>query len=85
MKYSPKIAELYQNAFKIAPQNPRVVLGKAQWDIGSAKYFGQPTEKFCADIQHAIELFDSEVPAGEYYPQGGGDYAREVLIENCGN
>ena len=35
MKYSQKIAELYKQAFDLAPDNPRVVLGKAQWDIVS--------------------------------------------------
>ncbi|AVI49659.1 hypothetical protein C5O00_00165 [Pukyongia salina] len=85
MKLSPKIAELYKKAFEIAPENPRVVLGKAQWDIGTAKFFNQPTDMYCDDIRKAIELFAAEEPAGEYYPQGGGEYAEQVLQENCGN
>ena len=83
MKYSAKIAELYQKAFEIAPENPRVVLGKAQWDIGTAKFFGQPTDGYCADIQKAIDLFAAEEPAAEFYPSGGGEYAGQVLKENC--
>ncbi|MBT8261202.1 MAG: hypothetical protein KJO05_00160 [Bacteroidia bacterium] len=83
MKYSPKIAELYQKAFEIDPENPRVVLGKAQWDIGSAKFFNQPTDVYCDDIRKAIELFGKEEPAGEFYPTGGGEYAEQVLQENC--
>lgn len=84
MKYSAKIAELYQKAFEIDPENPRVVLGKAQWDIGSAKFFNQPTDVYCDDIRKAIELFAKEEPAGEFYPSGGGDYAGQVLQQNCG-
>ena len=43
MKYSAKVSELYANAEKIDPTNPRVVFGKAEWGMGSAKYFGQRT------------------------------------------
>lgn len=85
MKYSPKIAELYQQASVLAPENPRVVLGKAQWDIGTARFFGQPTEEYCADIEKAIALFETEEPAGEFHPRGGGEYAAQVLQENCGD
>ena len=84
MKYSAKIAELYQKAAVLAPDNPRVVLGKAQWDIGTAKFFGQPTDAYCADIERAITLFESEAPTEEFHPRGGGDYAKQVLEENCG-
>ncbi|MCW5519777.1 hypothetical protein J1N09_07995 [Aureitalea sp. L0-47] len=83
MKYSQKIAELYQKAFDIDPENPRVVLGKAQWDIGTAKWFKQPTDVYCDDIKRAIELFANEEPAGEFHPRGGGEYAETVLKENC--
>lgn len=85
MKYSPKIAELYQQAAVLAPNNPRVVLGKTQWDIGSAKFFGQPTDGFCAELERAIQLFEAEEPAEEFHPTGGGEYAKQVLEENCGN
>ncbi len=83
MKYSQKIADLYRQAFELAPDNPRVVLGKAQWDIGTAKWFKQPTDVYCDDIKRAIELFETEEPAGEFYPRGGGEYAHTVLKENC--
>lgn len=85
MKYSPMIAQLYQAAFEIDPNNPRVVLGKAQWDIGSAKFFNQPTDKFCKDIERAIELFATEDVQEQFHPRGGGDYAKQALKENCGS
>lgn len=85
MKYSPMIAQLYQQATNLDPFNPRAVLGKAQWDIGSAKFFSQPTDSFCKDIEKAIDLFAKEKPKGEFYPQGGGDYAKQALQENCGD
>ena len=84
MKNSPKVAQLYQKAYEIAPENPRVVMGKANWDIGSAKFFGQPTDVFCDDIRKAISLFESEEPKSEFEPRGGGEYAQQVLEQNCG-
>jgi tetratricopeptide (TPR) repeat protein len=85
MKYSPKIAELYQKAAVLAPNNPRVVLGKTQWDIGTARFFGQSTDGFCDELKRAIRLFEAEEPAEQFYPQGGGEYAQQVLEENCAN
>jgi len=83
MTYSAKIAALYSEAMKIAPENPRVVLGKTEWDIGSAQFFGQPTDSFCPELERAVSLFASFVPEGEFYPQGGDEYAKGVLERIC--
>jgi len=83
MTYSGRIASLYNEAARLAPNNPRVVLGKAQWDMGSARFFGQPVEVYCADIQRAIELFENEPPAENFEPRGSVKYAREAFKQNC--
>lgn len=83
MKYSAKIAELYQKAYELEPDNPRVVLGKAEWAIGTAKYFGQPTDSFCGELDRAAELFANFKPAGDFHPQGGGERVAAVKAENC--
>ncbi|RMA64713.1 tetratricopeptide repeat protein [Ulvibacter antarcticus] len=83
MKYSPKIAELYQKAMQLAPENPRVVLGNTEWQMGSAQFFGQPVDKYCPEIERAIALFDTFEPEGEFYPRGGKDYAESVLAKTC--
>ena len=46
MTLSGKNSMIYAEALKIAPKNPRVVLGKAEWDMGAAKYFNQPYRTF---------------------------------------
>ncbi|MFB9054084.1 hypothetical protein ACFFVB_13430 [Formosa undariae] len=79
MKYSAKITELYNKAYAIAPENPMVVLGKAEWGMGSAKYFGQDTAPFCKDIAHALELFINFKPETPFHPQWGEDRAKKVL------
>jgi tetratricopeptide (TPR) repeat protein len=83
MKYSQKTTQLYQKAKEIAPDNPRVVLGNAEWAIGSARFFGQPIDQFCGELERAVELFATFKPEGEFHPRGGGDHAREVLEANC--
>ena len=82
MKYSGKIADLYNKAYALAPNNPMVVLARAEWNMGSARYFGQDTKPFCKDVENAIELFanfNSEIP---FYPKWGFEHAKEVL-EAC--
>lgn len=83
MKYTGKISELYAKAQQLAPDNPRVILGKAEWEIGAAKYFGKSTAPYCKDINRAIELFATFTPEGEFYPKGGLEHAQELLAENC--
>ncbi|WP_456437166.1 tetratricopeptide repeat protein [Psychroserpens sp.] len=78
MKYSGKITELYSKASAIAPENPRVVFGKAEWGMGSAKYFGQDTKPFCAEIEKSIELFANFKPESELHPNWGKERAEQV-------
>ncbi len=83
MKLSGENIQLYTKALKIAPNNPRVVFAKAQWDIGGAKFFGQSTEPFCKEIKRAIELFKKEKKKGKFHPFGGVERAEEAL-KQCG-
>lgn len=84
MSLSPKIAKLYDDAYKIEPDNPRVASGKVEWDMGTARWFGKDTKPFCEDLKRAVSLFESYEPKGKYYPKGGEEYARESLAKNCG-
>ena len=79
MKYSAKISELYSKAYQMAPNNPRVTFGKAEWDMGSAKYFGQDTKPFCKDIERSIELFANFKPETVFSPNWGKERAVAVL------
>jgi len=82
MTLSGKNTELYKKALQMAPENPRVVLSKADWDMGSAKFFGQDTSPYCKDVEKALQLFatfKNEIP---FYPQWGKERAEEIL-QNC--
>lgn len=79
MKYSAKVSELYANAEKIDATNPRVIFGKAEWGMGSAKYFGQDTAPFCAQFEKALELFANFKPESKFHPNWGKERLVEVL------
>ncbi|MGY0426973.1 MAG: tetratricopeptide repeat protein [Polaribacter sp.] len=57
---SVKNNQLYAKALKIAPNNPRVILGNAKWNMGSAKFFGKSTKPYCKEIKRAIKLGKEE-------------------------
>lgn len=81
MTLSPKIAKIYEEAYKLSPKNPRVLLSKTQWDMGAAKFFGQDTKPFCKDIEKAIELFTNFKPETSLHPKWGMDGAKKALAE----
>ncbi len=83
MKYGGKVSMIYQEALRLAPDNPRVIMNNAEWNIGSAKFFGNSIEPYCNNIQRSIELFEDYKPAGEFYPKGGLERAKNMLVENC--
>ncbi|MEZ4858217.1 MAG: hypothetical protein R2781_05345 [Flavobacteriaceae bacterium] len=83
MTMSPKINQLYQEAYIIEPENPRAAFGKVEWELGTARWFGQDTKPFCEDLKKAVALFDTYEPKGQFYPNGGGEYAQQSLAQNC--
>lgn len=83
MTYSQKISQLYSEASKIEPENPRAAFGKVEWDMGTARFFGQDTAPFCEKMEKAAALYDTYEPKGQFHPRGGGDYAKQALAQNC--
>ncbi len=81
MKLSGKVMELYAKAEAIAPENPRVVSGKADFEIGGAKFFGTDTKPMCARIDKAIGLFSTFKPETPFHPSWGLERALEIQKE----
>jgi len=81
MSLSSKNTAIYAKALALAPDNPRVVLSKAEWDMGSAKYFGKDTSPFCKDVERSLELFANFKPEGSFYPDWGKERATRILGE----
>ena len=82
MTLSPRVSAIYSEAQQLAPDNPRVVLSKAEWDMGSARYFGQDTTPYCKDVERSIELFANFKPESAYHPKWGLERANQIL-ESC--
>ena len=82
MTLSGKIVELYTKAEAIAPENPRVVYCKAEWNIGGARYFGQDTKPFCKDLERALQLFAKFKPETAFHPHWGQERVTQ-LLEAC--
>lgn len=79
MTLSGKVVELYAKAEQMAPNNPRVVFCKAEWDIGGARYFGQNTTPFCKDIERSLDLFTKFKPETPFHPNWGKDRAEQAM------
>ena len=82
MKYSPMVMDIYSKAQLLAPENPRVVFSKADFEMGGARWTGADVNKLCLEIERSITLFKdfkSEVP---FYPDWGLERAQESL-KNC--
>lgn len=77
-RLSGKVMELYAQAQAIAPENPRVVFGKAEFEIGGAKFWKTDTKPMCAQIDKAIGLFATFKPETAFSPKWGLDRALEA-------
>jgi len=82
MKYGAKVSELYTKAYELSPTNPRVAFGKAEWAMGSAKYFGKDTAPYCKEMEASIELFGTFKAESEFHPNWGIERAKQV-VEEC--
>ena len=78
-KLSGDVMYILNKAYKIAPENPRVVFQKASFEIGMAQYFGQDTKPMCTQIEKAIELFATFKPESAFHPSWGLDRAQEAV------
>ena len=81
MKLSGKVAQLYNKALALDPTNPRAVFGKAEFEMGGAKYFGQDTKPMCAQVERAVALFAEDKPETPFHPSWGLDRAQQTLNE----
>lgn len=78
MSLSGKVSELHQKALSLAPENPRVILAKAEWDMGSAQYWGKDITPYCADVVKALQLFATFKNETPFYPSWGKERAEEI-------
>lgn len=83
MSMTGKNEVLFKKAMKLAPNNPRVILQKAEWDMGTARFFGKPLDPYCKDIEKAIELFNKEKKSDVQYSPSWGKERAEKALRQC--
>ena len=81
-KLSGTVMELYGKAQALSPENPRVVFGKAEFEIGAAQFWGTDTKPMCAQIDKAIGLFATFKPETPFSPKWGLERALKAQ-KNC--
>lgn len=81
-KLSGKVMQLYEQAETIAPNNPRVIFSKAQFEMGTARFFGTDLQPICRQVKKSIILFDNFKPESDFHPKWGKDQA-VATMENC--
>ena len=81
---SGKVMQLYATAEKLEPENPRVIMNKAQFEMGSARFFGADVKPICAQVERSIVLFDNFKPQSQFHPSWGKVQAEEML-QDCGS
>ncbi|MGJ1198200.1 hypothetical protein ACR777_05035 [Sphingobacterium spiritivorum] len=79
---SPLIIATYEKAKAIAPENPRVILNLAQFQMQSKKYFHQDTSAECESIKKALHLFDTQKSETAFAPSWGKEQA-EQIVSSC--
>jgi len=82
MTLSPLNDRLYRQALEREPNNPRVVISKAEWDMGSARYFGKDITPYCGEVERALRLFEEFNSEEPFYPSWGRKRALK-LAEVC--
>ena len=81
MKLSGTVNELYAKAKSLAPDNPRVALCKAEFEMGYARFFGDDTTPMCNEVAQALTLFANFKPKTPFDPSWGKSRAEATLKE----
>lgn len=83
MKYSQKIMELHDKAIELNPENPRAHANRIEYEMGSARFFGQELQPFCDRLQKILPKFDAQKTEVPFAPTYGKERVEEI-IANCG-
>ena len=82
--YYPEVLDIYQKSLTLNPNNPRTILGLAEFNINAAKYSGMDITQDCKNVKKSLALFDAEKPNNNE-PKWGKDRAEALLNNECKN
>lgn len=84
MKLSAPTETLYKKAIELDNTNPRAHSGLVEFQMGSARYFGQDLKPYCERLQKTIKLYDAFKPKSKLHPNWGKEWVLGV-IKSCGS
>jgi len=76
------VNELYSEAQRLAPDNPRVVICKAEFEIKAAAYMGNDIAPLCDEVTRSIGLFANFKPETPFSPNWGKERA-DAALKQC--
>ena len=79
-----EVQSVYTKALLLNANNPRSILGQAEFNIGASKFIGGDISKDCKAVEKAVALFEAEKP-NQFEPNWGKDRAEMVLNNDCKN
>ena len=82
MMYAMKIEGIHKRAHALAPDNPRVLVGKIQYDYGKSQFFGEDTGIYCEEMKKLIPTLKAEKVMEPFAPSHGLSEA-EGFIKQC--
>jgi len=82
MKYSPMIMQLHGKAVALNPENPRALANKIEYEMGSARFFGNDLAPFCVQMKEILPKFENQKLDVPFAPSYGIERAKQVA-ESC--
>ncbi len=82
MKYAPKIMELHDRALSLDPINPRALMNKVEFEMGTAQFFNEDMSPYCQRVKKILSTFDEYESSEPFAPRYGKERLIQ-LIENC--
>ena len=84
MALMDEVNETYREALNLEPNNPRSILGQAEFNLNASKFIGGDTTSNCKALEKALALFKLEKKQ-KFEPQWGQKQAENVLKNQCNN
>ena len=78
-RLSAQVIENYQKALQIDADNPRALYLLSAFQINMAQMFGGETSKYYAQLEKAVEKFNTFKKPASFYPNWGKERAEELL------
>lgn len=78
-RLSSQVIENYKKALHLDGNNPRALYLLADYQINMAKMFGGDTSKYYAQLEKAVEKFNTFKQPVPFYPNWGKEMAVQIL------